>query len=159
MQIFIMRHGEAESIAATDEARRLTERGKQQSQQMAKWLSESKLKAGFDLVLVSPYVRAQETWQACQQMLLPTRKVMTESDITPYGKSDAVADYLRALIGLEKPQQLLVVSHLPLVGYLTAEFEAGISPPMFATSAIACIDYQPETSVSQLLWIETPSHI
>ena len=56
----------------------------------------------------------------------------------------------------EQPQSLLVMSQLPLVGYLTAELVAGLQPPMFLTSAIAAIDYDPQTGSSKLLWQHQP---
>ncbi len=156
MQIYIMRHGEASLNASTDEVRELTDIGRKQTQQMASWLSV-KLQGELDLVLVSPYVRAQQTWEVCQPLLPEAKKVLTEKDITPYGKSDTVAFYIRSLIGLEEPKNVLVISHLPLVGYLTAEFEDGLMPPMFSTSTIACIEYDKATEKSQVIEIKAPN--
>lgn len=158
MRIYIMRHGEAHAFADSDESRALTPRGELESQRMASWLSPQ-LNNELDLVLVSPYLRAQQTWAACLPLLPSAKKVMIEDGITPYGQSEDVAIYLRALIGLEQPQSILLVSHLPLVGYLTAEFEQGIHAPMFPTSGISCIDYDVATEKSQLIWLENPKTI
>jgi phosphohistidine phosphatase len=46
--------------------------------------------------------------------------------------------YLQALAN-EGVKTALVVSHLPLVGYLVSELCPGETPPMFTTSAIACV--------------------
>ncbi|MGF1784630.1 phosphohistidine phosphatase SixA [Photobacterium swingsii] len=147
MRIFIMRHGEAQNFAPSDAERPLTPRGELQSRQMAEHLAEQ-LDGQLDMVWVSPYLRAQQTWQTMVDCLPLAAKVMTVDDITPYGEAEQVAAYIKAVIGVERPETLLVVSHLPLVGYLTAELVAGIQPPMFQTSAIAVIDFNPETELA-----------
>ncbi len=159
MQIYIMRHGEAHAYAKSDEERALTEKGERDSSAMASWLAPKLQYPHLDLVLVSPYLRAQQTWQVCEGILPVATKIITDNEITPYGNSEQVATYLRALIGLEKPHSILLVSHLPLVGYLTAEFEAGISAPMFPTSGISCIDYDLDTQESKLVFLEYPDSI
>ncbi len=159
MQIYIMRHGEAHPYAKSDKTRPLTEKGERESLAMASWLSSKLVDNKLDLVLVSPYLRAQQTWQACQQTLPMAKKVITDEGITPYGHSGDVATYLRALISVENPKTVLLVSHLPLVGYLTAEFEKGIGAPMFPTSGIACIDYDLASQKSRLVFLENPKTI
>ncbi|WP_325892009.1 phosphohistidine phosphatase SixA [Grimontia sp. NTOU-MAR1] len=159
MRIYIMRHGEAHTFAASDEERPLTERGEQQSVEMARWLAQELPEGKLDLVLVSPYLRAQQTWSACAAVLPEAKNVLTEDGITPYGDSEHVASYLRALVSVDNPASIFLVSHLPLVGYLTAEFEADIQPPMFPTSSISCIEYNPETEQSEVLWMKSPSQV
>ncbi len=156
MQIYIMRHGEAKMLSSSDQERALTDLGKYESQKIAKWLAKQLPEQKLDMVLVSPYVRAQQTWAACQGELPKPKHVMTEQDITPYGNSGDVAAYLRSLAMVEKPHNILLISHLPLVGYLTAEF-APMTPPMFATSGISCIEYDVNTDKSELLWLKMPS--
>lgn len=155
MQIYIMRHGEAENFAASDAERPLTARGIAQSQQMATLLA-SHLDGGLDQVWVSPYLRAQQTWQAMANLLPAVVKVGSVDDITPYGDAETVAEYIKATIETEQPQSLLLISHLPLVGYLTAELVADLQPPMFLTSAIAAIEYDPQSGSSELLWQHQP---
>jgi len=50
----------------------------------------------------------------------------------------------------------LVISHLPLVGYLVSELRPQEAPPMFATSAIACVEFDPAQSEGKLLWQVSP---
>ncbi|MGF1706029.1 phosphohistidine phosphatase SixA [Enterovibrio baiacu] len=159
MHIYIMRHGEAHAFAASDEERQLTELGEHQSAAMAKWLAGQLSSGTLDVVLVSPYIRAQQTWQACEKLLPAATKVLTDEGITPYGDSEDVAAYLRALIAVDEPESVLVVSHLPLVGYLTAEWSPGMQPPMFPTSSISCVEYDAETDKSDVLWLKTPSQV
>ncbi|MGF1751999.1 phosphohistidine phosphatase SixA [Vibrio makurazakiensis] len=150
MKIFIMRHGEAEHFANSDAERVLTERGKKLSLSVAKSAQEMGF-SQFDKVLVSPYIRAQQTWQEISTVF-STDKVETCDDITPYGESGQVFDFTLALAEVEKLDSLLFVSHLPLVGYLTAEFVKDMMPPMFPTSGLMCIDYDVEQQRGELLW-------
>lgn len=142
MKIFIMRHGEAEHFAPSDEQRQLTEKGKTASLAVARACSDKGF-CHFDKVLVSPYIRAQQTWQVISNQF-QAEQMETCQDITPYGEAEQVASYVRALIDIHQYQSLLLVSHLPLVGYLTAQFVADGQAPMFRTSGLICIEYSPE---------------
>ncbi|MGF1682538.1 phosphohistidine phosphatase SixA [Photobacterium minamisatsumaniensis] len=155
MRIYIMRHGEAHNFAPSDAERPLTPRGEALSSQMALQLSPQ-LNGELDTVWVSPYLRAQQTWQSMVEHLPEPKRLVTMEDITPYGDAEDVAAYIKAVVNLERPDTLLVVSHLPLVGYLTAELVAGLQPPMFITSSIAAIEYNPDSEASELLWQATP---
>ena len=65
MKIFIMRHGEAEVVASSDETRRLTDYGRKQSISQGQWLKTHLNSTALSVqkVIVSPYVRAQETFE------------------------------------------------------------------------------------------------
>ena len=149
MKIIVMRHGDAVLGADDDAARSLTERGRQQSLAMSQWLGPQL--PDIDRVLVSPYLRAQQTWQAISSVL-PCGLVETLDDLVPHGDVTHASDYLRALEG--EAHTLLVVSHLPLVGYLVADLCPGVTPPMFATSAMAAIELQ--QGRGHLLWQHSP---
>ncbi|MCG9598154.1 phosphohistidine phosphatase SixA [Vibrio sp. Isolate25] len=150
MKIFIMRHGEAEHYAATDAERALTERGRSASTAVARACAEQGY-AQFDKVLVSPYLRAQQTWQEISRSF-SAKQIQTCEDITPYGESNQVADYVVATAEVEELASILLVSHLPLVGYLTAELVPDMVPPMFPTSGIVCVDYDLAKRRGELLF-------
>ena len=156
MRIFIMRHGEAQNFAPSDAERPLTTRGELESKQMANQLAPH-LGEKLDIVWVSPYLRAQQTWQVMADQLPAAKAVLNIDEITPYGEAEEVAAYLKATIAVERPETVLLVSHLPLVGYLTAEVVSGMQPPMFQTSAMAAIEYNPDTEASEFLWQEIPA--
>ncbi len=65
MKVFIMRHGEAEVVASSDETRRLTDYGRKQSTSQGQWLKTHLNSTALSVqkVIVSPYVRAQETFE------------------------------------------------------------------------------------------------
>ncbi|OOE94945.1 phosphohistidine phosphatase SixA [Salinivibrio sp. MA351] len=159
MKLIIMRHGEAQAFAASDSERGLTAHGEQQSQQMATWLQQQLNGQAIDKVLVSPYLRAQQTWQACAPLLPAAGEVLTEEGITPYGNSDQVHTYLSAMIEVDNPGVILLISHLPLVGYLTNEWVKEGQPPMFATSAMAIIDVDTATQQASLATLMSPRQL
>nr|WP_086939897.1 phosphohistidine phosphatase SixA [Thaumasiovibrio occultus] len=152
MHILIMRHGEAQTFAQTDPLRPLTEFGRQASIEMGERLKNKGFES-IDVAWVSPYLRAEQTWRALQTHI-GAKKVTSEEDITPYGDAELVASYIKAFVQVERPQSLMLVSHLPLVGYLTAELAVPMQPPMFPTSTVACIEYDPDTGASELSWME-----
>ncbi|MGV3347010.1 phosphohistidine phosphatase SixA [Enterobacteriaceae bacterium LUAb1] len=154
MQVFIMRHGDAALEAASDSVRPLTDCGCDESCQMAHWLGTQSV--SIEHVLVSPYLRARQTLDSVRKKLnLPAKEeVLTE--LTPAGDAEQVADYVSALAA-EGVQSVLIISHLPLVGYLVAEFCTQESPPMFATSAIAHINFDADNQRGTLLWQVSPA--
>ncbi|MBF1996449.1 phosphohistidine phosphatase SixA [Serratia symbiotica] len=136
MQVFIMRHGEAVLDAASDALRPLTLCGRDESRLMAAWLNTKSV--DIERVLVSPYLRAKQTLAMVREaMTLPEEEVLPE--LTPSGNTKHVGGYLQAL-AMQGVKCVLIVSHLPLVGYLVAELCPGESPPMFVTSSIANVE-------------------
>lgn len=154
MKVFIMRHGEAGSFALSDAQRTLTERGEIQSREIAEAVVAQGI-SEFDLVLVSPYIRAKQTWDVISDRFAAKRIEECE-DITPYGQSEAVYEYLCALAEAHGLESILLVSHLPLVGYLTAEFVNDMTAPMFPTSGFAAVEFNLEDRDGELLWHLAP---
>ena len=149
MKVVVMRHGDAVLGADDDAARALTSLGREQSRAMALWLQQQM--PHLDRVLVSPYLRAQQTWQTVRELFGEVR-VDVLDELVPHGHSAPVADYLRALEG--EVENLLVVSHLPLVGYLVADLCPVQLPPMFVTSAMVAVELQ--GAQGNLLWQQAP---
>ena len=152
MKVVIMRHGDAVLGADHDASRALTALGRQQSRAMALWLQPQM--TGPVRVLVSPYLRAQQTWQIIAE-LFPDATMQTMDDLVPHGDASALTDYLYALES--ETLQCLVISHLPLVGYLVANLVPGVMPPMFVTSAMAAVDL--EQGRGSLLWQQSPQRL
>ncbi|MBF8449495.1 phosphohistidine phosphatase SixA [Aeromonas dhakensis] len=154
MKIYIMRHGQAGMNAKTDEQRPLTEQGIEESIHMARWLAPQ-LGDKLDRVIHSNYLRAKQTWQSICSELPKAGAVEESGDITPYGDPAFVASYLTTLAA--KHDSILMVSHLPLVGYLVQSLCPAAGAPMFATSGLACIEWQ--DGKGALLWLEGPHTI
>jgi phosphohistidine phosphatase SixA len=134
MQVFIMRHGDAALEAASDSVRPLTTCGCDESRQMANWLKGQKV--DIERVLVSPFLRAEQTLNVVGECMNLPEEIDVLPELTPCGDVGLVSAYLQALAN-EGVATALVVSHLPLVGYLVSELCPGEAPPMFSTSAIA----------------------
>ncbi|GIC75439.1 phosphohistidine phosphatase SixA [Moritella sp. F3] len=154
MKIYIMRHGQAGLYANSDAERELTGTGRQQSADMADWLSA--IEPTLDCVLHSPYIRAAQTWDVIGNFFT-VHKVEVCEDITPYGDAEFIADYVKALVAQHNYETVLLVSHLPVVSYLTSAMTAGKHMPAFATSAIACLEMNGNDC--HFKWLETPASI
>ena len=87
MNIFIMRHGEAEVIANSDKSRRLTAYGIKQAFTQGQWLRKQLELATPDRIIISPYVRAQETFEQVNQAFNGelSSKIEIWDGVTPYG--------------------------------------------------------------------------
>ncbi|OCG18844.1 phosphohistidine phosphatase SixA [Gilliamella sp. App2-1] len=147
MKVCIMRHGEAGFSASSDSSRTLTNYGIIQSNQAGIWLKQQNYQ--FDFGLVSPYLRAQQTLTELSSHVR-VDKVETNRFLVPSGSPSHIVDVLTLLLA-DGIENVIVVSHLPLVGYLVNELCPQVSPPMFPTAAIACINLLPE-SAGKLEW-------
>ncbi|MGY5449702.1 phosphohistidine phosphatase SixA [Agarivorans sp. MS3-6] len=149
MQVFIMRHGEAEMFAASDSDRSLNQSGITEVAKMATYLA-GKIEH-LDYVLVSPYLRAQQTWQGLAAVLPKATNIVEMTELTPSGDEAAVVSLISEL-ALEQPNaNLLVISHLPLVGYLVEGLAADAGAPLFSTAAVAQVEVAPENRFISLL--------
>lgn len=137
MQIYIMRHGQAEMMANSDAERALTSLGVTESQKMAADLAKQNV--CFDAVLVSPYLRAQQTWQSVRPLFPEVENVQTLQCLTPSGSARKSVNEILALQA-EGVETLLIVSHLPLVGYIVGELAPAAGVPAFLTSAVAHLE-------------------
>ncbi|MDA9556846.1 phosphohistidine phosphatase SixA [Vibrio sp.] len=150
MKVIVFRHGEAHPFASSDAQRELTDKGRQHSFLVAQKAFDKGL-VKIDKVLVSPYVRAQQTWDAIADIFSSTQ-VETCDDITPYGDAEMIVQYVSAMAEAEQLETVLLVSHLPVVSYMTAEFVKGISPPIFPTSGMVCLEFDIQRQSGDILW-------
>jgi phosphohistidine phosphatase len=135
MQLFILRHGEAEPQAASDFARNLTPLGKSQLTAVAnRHLPEL---GSISQVWVSPYVRTQQTLAHIRPLLPSDVAIETTEDLTP----DSPVQLLIPLLAKSKGTQVLLVSHQPLVGEAVSRL-CGLAPGYYrlGTSALTHID-------------------
>jgi phosphohistidine phosphatase len=157
MQIYIMRHGQASPVGITDAERELTAEGQCEVKVMAKWLLSLPVK--FDCIFTSPFVRAQQTCQSLVSILDAADKVSSLALITPSGEAQQVHDYIDGMVKSENHQEILMISHLPLVSYLVLELTQGHDSPIFQTAAIAQIDYDEINMTGKLVRLITPDDL
>lgn len=134
MKLWLLRHGEAEPRARTDAERNLTETGRQEVEVSARHLQGEQL----DVILVSPYQRAQQTADVARQVLGFSGPVETVPWLTPE------ADPKDAMLYLDRrsEQNLLLVTHQPFVGALGGLLVSGNrdSPLPMATASLARLE-------------------
>ena len=156
MQIYIMRHGQAEMMAYSDAERNLTDMGRLESELMAKYLVEQDV--SLDAVLVSPYVRAQQTWESVSPFFEGVTNIQILTCLTPSGSARKTVDELLALQA-QGVKSVMIISHLPLVGYIVGELAPAAGVPAFSTSAIGHLSLSDEDGLAELLSLTTVSQI
>jgi len=123
MEIYILRHGIAVDRGTPgykkDSDRPLTNEGEEKMQQIAKAILAMDLK--FDLILSSPYVRAQQTAQIVAAEL--DEEVTLTEFLVPNGNA---LELIRELND-EKPQRVLLVGHEPHLSELISVLVTGES--------------------------------
>lgn len=152
MYIFIMRHGEAVNAHQNDKDRQLTAHGQLQSNNSAMWLADycQSLGVEISLALVSPYVRAQQTFSIVNQRI-GVDDHFNNSDIVPLGNAKVASDYINVLLAQRKnTQALLLVSHMPFVSYLLDELCNEHHSMLFSTGGIVCVDYDLDKTIGNL---------
>ena len=169
MQIYIMRHGEAENIVIEDSQRPLTTQGKLEADKMGHWLSTRSLL--LTNIFVSPFLRAQQT---CVNVVAAIKKSEHGLDtlpetlnmITPSGSASQVHDYIDGILQtaeslnkeneISESQAILLISHMPFISYLVAELTGSVKTPIFSTGTIAVIDYDIEKMQGYLVEMISP---
>lgn len=152
MQLYLMRHGEAGFDASVDSQRTLTDLGQREVMHMGAKLAQEL--ALCDLVLVSPYVRAQQSWICLQSVLPDGVQVQTLDELVPNADPALSHDVIAAYAEAHGAERVLAVAHMPLLAYLVREFVPGIEPPLFATAAVASVRSAPD---AELEWLKSPS--
>ena len=148
-----MRHGDAQPQQGPDHLRALTEKGNQQAVEVGEWLAQRFNPQGL---LVSPYVRAQQTAQAVQQHCQRFEFTQTTEDIIPSADAERAVDYIKALVELHpNVDTWLIVAHMPIVSYMVAQF-CPDKMPIFPTCGVAAIDYDEVTSKAQWRALYSP---
>ena len=131
MRLWLLRHGQAEPKARTDAQRNLTDVGRREVEGAAAPLRDQSLQ----VILVSPYQRAQQTAVFVRQALGCTGPVETVPWLTPD------SDPADAMLYLDRrtEQRLLLVTHQPLVGALGGWLVSGHrdAPLPMATASLA----------------------
>lgn len=155
-KIFIMRHGQASPMCADDANRTLTSSGISEVNVMSEWLAT---RVSIDAVLVSPYVRAQQTLKLVKKNQKNIKLEQISTDFIPEANSTNSCDFLQALIALHpENNNWLVVAHMPLVSYLVGEL-CPEQMPIFDTAAIACIEYDDNDGLGELVGLKSLSRI
>jgi phosphohistidine phosphatase len=148
MQLYFLRHGEADWPHWTrpDDERPLTDFGKKEVRQVAKFLN--RLKAKPDLVVTSPLPRALQTAEIAAEQL--KTKLRQDEALEPgFGISE-----LSTVLTRHRSKVLMLVGHEPdfssVISAMTGAFLK------MSKAGVALIDIDPETEKGRLLWLFPP---
>ena len=118
MQLYILRHADADTEAATDAARTLSEKGEEQAREVARFCSRHEIQP--DAIFASPLIRAQQTAKPVAKDLrleVTTARWLT-CGATPEG-------ILAELAALKDVAAAMLVGHEPDLGHLIAHLLGG----------------------------------
>ncbi len=149
MKLWILRHGEAEGHARTDAERNLTEHGRGEVLRSAAHLIGQPLSA----IIASPYVRAQQTAQLVREALGFEAQIRTVPWLTPEGNP------VQVLEKLDADDNVLLVSHQPLVGNLISFLQHGHQrqpQPMYTASLAELEGDFPLAGLMSLVSVKNP---
>ena len=152
MKLWLLRHGEAEPKARTDAERNLTETGRVEVERAAAHLQDQPLQ----VILVSPYQRAQQTAEIVRQVLRFSGPVETVPWLTPESDPGDAMLYLDR----RSENNILLVTHQPFVGVLGGWLISGHrdSPIPMATASLAELEGEHiATGLMHLVGLRHPS--
>lgn len=152
MRLYVVRHGEAEPQSSSDEARALTDRGREDVRGLWQALAARGEVPGP--VYSSPYLRARQT--AAEICTVYRRELAGLSELlVPDGRPQEVFDWL---LGLPQVDGMMLVSHMPLVGHLVGRLADGPDArvPM-GVGSVALLDVEvPAVGGGRLIWLRSP---
>ena len=155
MEIFLLRHGHAVMHAPTDAERPLSDQGRAEVRSTLTQSAERLAK--LDAVWVSPYLRAQQTWQEASAFIADAPQSIQQPAITPEGRSCDVM----ALIDNAGIQRILLVTHQPFVGdFVDALTGAAPGLHSMGTANLAALQLDEGMPVAaglaELQWLQRP---
>lgn len=119
MNIYLLRHGEAEHQASSDANRELSAYGRKEVADVARLFALKNLP--LDRCIASPYSRAQQTAALFTAALTKPPLVETAMTLTPESRPIEVLNLLEGL----HAENVLLVSHNPLLSELVALLDQG----------------------------------
>ena len=148
MHLYFLRHGEADWPGWTkpDDERPLTDFGRKEVRQVAKFLNRLNVKP--DLIVSSPLPRALQTAEAAKEEL-KTKLCQDEALEPGFGISE-----LSTVLKRHRSKVLMLVGHEPdfsiVISALTGAFLK------LSKAGVALVDIDLETEKGKLLWLFPP---
>ena len=116
MTLYLLRHAEAENDAISDAARALTPRGVEQAARVGRFCARTGIAP--ELILFSPYIRAEQTARAFAEAWPPDARTLQSAPFVASGMEPEMA--LRELRAYERFRSVMLVGHQPDLGLLAA---------------------------------------
>lgn len=151
MNLFVLRHGQAELQKTTDEARELTAKGREDTLRILNGrVSDLQM---LTQIWASPLVRAQQTAQVAASFF-PHLEIQTTGLIVPEANLEAAIAWLQSI--QQQRLSILLVSHQPFVGELVNRL-CGKPSGYYSmgTSSLAALQTPVVASgLGELLWLD-----
>ena len=148
MQLYFLRHGEADwpNWKKPDDERPLTDFGKKEMRDVAKFLA--RLKVRPDLIVTSPLPRAAQTAEIAADYL--KAKLRKDELLAPgFGMSE-----LRTIFKRHRSKALMLVGHEPdFTNVISGLRGASLK---LSKAGFALLDVDPESEEGKLLWLFPP---
>jgi len=148
MQLYFLRHGEADwpDWKKSDDERPLTDFGKKEMRDVAKFLA--RLKVRPDLIVTSPLPRAAQTAEIAADYL--KAKLRKDELLAPgFGMSE-----LRTIFKRHRSKALMLVGHEPdFTNVISGLTGASLK---LSKAGVALLDVDPESEEGKLLWLFPP---
>lgn len=158
MQVFIMRHGQAESLAGRDKDRQLTHVGHAEAGRVGRWMARQLPR--IDRAWISPYLRTQQTFMAVKSAVqLTDEQYRNEPQLVPHGDVNQLHQAIWDLAYEMPDANLLVVSHMPVVAFLVEALDDAGNAPIFFPAAVAKVELNTDTTQGKLAWIRAPHEL
>ena len=151
MKLYILRHGAAQRVAASDAERALTERGVSQVQAIADYCATHA--DGIERIICSPYLRARQTAAIFKEVAKLTTDIIENANITP----DIPVTRTVKSLDEHMTGDLLMVSHQPLVSSLITYLVWGETSPRVGmdTASLACLEVEMlQPGMAELNWLQ-----
>jgi phosphohistidine phosphatase len=150
MDVYFFRHGDAEPGAGvgSDEARPLTERGRQETRAVA----EALLRAGVqpDAIFTSPLVRARQTADILQEVFGVAAQVEERL------RCGCTLEQVQELVGEQSHERIMLVGHEPDFGRMVGQLIGGGRVEM-KKSGVARVEVERvEAGTGVLVWLLSP---
>jgi|SRR5215475_8773105 len=148
MQLYFLRHGEADwpDWTKADDERPLTDFGKKEVRQVAKFLDRLKVKPDF--IVTSPLPRASQTAEIAAKQL--KTKLRQDEGLEPgFGMNR-----LRIVLKRHRSKVLMLVGHEP--DFTTVISELTGASLKLSKAGVALLDIDPDSERGKLLWLFPP---
>lgn len=153
MQLYVLRHGHAEAEAPTDKQRPLSLEGKHEVKSIVTRCAGEL--ENIERVFVSPYLRAQQTFQVVREVLPQLHNEILDL-IVPGGNAQAVIDFLVERQARDGLKSVLLITHQPFAGTFVdklCDLETGTY--RIGTAGLAAIDIDPVAAgLGELRWLK-----
>jgi phosphohistidine phosphatase len=135
MNLYLLRHGEAEAHASSSAGRQLTEAGHQEVINVARQFAAKN--ARLDRCLVSPALRTQQTADTFLSMLFDAPEAETVEELSANQRAAGIMKFLEP----SREGNILLVSHNPILSELLALLTRGNIDGLYIleTANLACV--------------------